>query len=147
MSTEWKASTFESDITPPIGHPLCAGWYPPAIAIRDALHIRGLILAGPDLAPVILCALDWAELSNGDHRRWREALASAVDSAPDRVAVHCTHVHDAPWPDRDAQDLLDTYGNTAVIQSGDWAECVREQVAEAVKKYGLDPEKPNPVTV
>ena len=22
--------TFASDVTPPVGHPLCAGWYPPA---------------------------------------------------------------------------------------------------------------------
>lgn len=132
MAREWKASAFECDVTPPIGHPLCAGWYPSASAIRDALHARGLILTGPDESPMILCALDWAELSNGDHRRWREALASAVGTAPDRVAVHCTHVHDAPWPDRDAQNLLDAYGHKDLIQSHDWAECVREQVAQAV---------------
>ena len=28
-----QLTTFESNITPPIGHPLCAGWYPPARAV------------------------------------------------------------------------------------------------------------------
>ena len=28
-----RLCTFASDITPPVGHPLCAGWYPPARAI------------------------------------------------------------------------------------------------------------------
>src|SRR5262249_4340894 len=134
MATEWKAIAFACDVTPPIGHPLCAGWYPSASAIGDTLHARGLILAGPEELPMILCALDWAELSNGDHLRWRETWASAVGTAPDRVAVHCTHVHDAPWPDRDAQNLLDAYGHTEVLQSEGWAERVREQVAQAVAR-------------
>ena len=25
-----QLATFQSDVTPPLGHPLCAGWYPPA---------------------------------------------------------------------------------------------------------------------
>ena len=63
------AATFHCDITPPLGHPLCAGWYPPAVAIGDKLSAHGLILAGREEAPVVLCALDWAELSNHDYQR------------------------------------------------------------------------------
>ena len=125
-----QASTFQSDITPPIGHPLCAGWYPPAKAIEDPLSALGLILVPDGEAPVVLCALDWAELSNGDYDRWRRDLADAVGTEADRVAVHCIHAHDTPWPDRDAQDLLDSHGCTDVIMSGDWAEKVRQRAAE-----------------
>ena len=126
-----QVTTFHSDVTPPIGHPLCAGWYPPAKAIRDPLSGWGLILVAQGQPPVVLCALDWSELSNHDHRRWREALAHAVGTHADRVAVQTTHAHDTPWPDRDAQDLLDACGQPNVIMAGDWCERVREQVADA----------------
>ncbi|MBT7549157.1 MAG: hypothetical protein HN611_10850, partial [Gemmatimonadetes bacterium] len=72
-----QLSTFQSDITPPLGHPLCAGWYPPAKAITDPLAALGLILVPEGQEPIVLCALDWAELSNGDYDRWREELAEA----------------------------------------------------------------------
>ena len=126
-----QVSTFQSDVTPPLGHPLCAGWYPPAKAVEDPLAALGLILVPDGEAPVVLCALDWAELSNHDYNRWRQELADAVGTAADRVAVHCIHAHDTPWPDRDAQDILDSYGSPDVIMSGDWAERVRAEAAEA----------------
>ena len=126
-----QLSTFQSDITPPLGHPLCAGWYPPAKAINDPLSAMGLILVSEGQEPVVLCALDWAELSNGDYDRWREELAEAVGTAAERVAVHCIHAHDTPWPDRDAQDILDQHGCRDVIMAGDWAERVRAEAAGA----------------
>lgn len=133
-----RVAVFHADVTPPVGHPLCAGWYPPAVRVRDPLHARGLVLAGGGQAPVVLCVLDWAELSNGDHRRWRDALARAAGTHPDRVAVHCTHVHDAPWPDRDAQDLCDAAGYPDVLQAGDWAERARDAVAAALAAAPFD---------
>ena len=126
-----QLSTFKADITPPIGHPLCAGWYPPAKAIADPLSALGLILVPEGDMPIVLCALDWAELSNGDYDRWCGALAAAVQTTAERVAVHCIHAHDTPWPDRDAQDILDAHGHPAVIMAGDWAEQVRADAADA----------------
>jgi hypothetical protein len=126
-----QLSTFQSDITPPLGHPLCAGWYPPAKAITDPLSALGLILVPEGQEPIVLCALDWAELSNGDYDRWREELAEAVGTAAERVAVHCIHAHDTPWPDRDAQDILDQHGCRDVIMAGDWAERVGAEAADA----------------
>ena len=126
-----QLATFQSDVTPPLGHPLCAGWYPPAKGILDPLAALGLILAPDDQSPMVLCTLDWAELSNGDYDRWREEIAVAVGTEADRVAVHCTHAHDTPWPDRDAQDILDAHGHPDVIMAGDWAERVRAQAAQA----------------
>lgn len=128
----FQISTFESDVTPPVGHPLCAGWYPPAASIRDPLSVLGVVLVPDGEPPIVLCALDWAELSNRDYLQWREELATAVDTSVDRVAIHCTHAHDTPWPDRDAQNILDEYGHPNVIMEGDWAERVRAQAAEVV---------------
>lgn len=130
----FQISTFESDVTPPVGHPLCAGWYPPAASIRDPLSVLGVVLVPDDEPPIVLCALDWAELSNRDYLQWREELATAVDTSVDRVAIHCTHAHDTPWPDRDAQNILDEYGHPNVIMEGDWAERVRAQAAEVVSE-------------
>jgi hypothetical protein len=129
----FSISTFQSDVTPPVGHPLCAGWYPDATAISDPLTAHGLIIREDDKEPVVLCALDWAELSNHEYRRWRESLADAVGTAPDKVAVHCTHSHDTPWPDREAQDILDGYGHTDIIMLADWAESVCRDAAEAAR--------------
>lgn len=126
-----KISTFSSDITPPIGHPLCAGWYPPAIAIDDKLCAHGLILKKNGETPMVLCALDWAELSNHDYLRWRSELAAAVGTTAECVAVHCVHQHDTPWPDREAQDTLDGYDCPNVIMSRDWCESVRTNTARA----------------
>ena len=136
-----QLATFQSDITPPLGHPLCAGWYPPARGIEDPLSALGLILVPDDQAPIVLCALDWAELSNGDYDRWRGELARAVGTWAERVAVHCVHAHDTPWPDRDAQDILDAHGAPNVIMAGDWAEKVRDQAAAAAgaAMAGLQP--------
>ena len=114
-----KLSTFRSDITPPIGHPLCAGWYPQVRSIADPLSALGVILAPDGELPIVLCALDWAELSNGDYDRWREDLAASVGTDPDRCTVHCIHAHDTPWPDRDAQDILDAHGWHNVIMEGE----------------------------
>lgn len=111
--------TYRADITPPIGFPLCAGWYPAAVSVEDPLSAKGVVLVPDGQDPIVLCALDWAELSNGEHDAWREALAAAAGTTSDRVAVHCTHCHDAPWTDRDAQAILDAAGMPGVIQIGD----------------------------
>ena len=126
-----QLATFQSDVTPPLGFPLCAGWYPPAKGILDPLAALGLILVPDDELPMVLCALDWSELSNGDYDRWREALAVAVGTSSERVAVHCIHAHDTPWPDRDAQDILDAHGHPDIIMTGNWAEKVRTHAAQA----------------
>ena len=126
-------SLFRCDITPPIGHPLCAGWYPAARGITDPLSAHGIIFYTDADLPVVLCALDWAELSNQDHRRWRQILAVAAETKPDYVAVQCMHPHNTPWPDREAQDILDAVGEPNVIMSGDWCERARDRVAEAVE--------------
>lgn len=127
-----KIAHFQSDITPPIGHPLCGGWYPPAAAIGERLHAHGVVLVPDNAAPIVLCALDWAELSNLEHLRWRESLARAAGTTPERVAVHCVHNHDSPWPDEEAQELLDQHGKPGVIMDRAWCRSARESVAASV---------------
>ena len=40
-----RLCTLASGTTPPVGHPLCAAWYPPAHAIGGELQALGLVLA------------------------------------------------------------------------------------------------------
>jgi hypothetical protein len=100
-------STFRADVTPPIGHPLCGGWIKPALAIDDPLEAVGVVLLGNG-KPVVLCAVDWTGLRNDANRLWREALATAVQTSPDRVAVHCVHPHNAPFADVEAEKMIET---------------------------------------
>lgn len=127
-----KIAVFSVDVTPPLGHPLCAGWYPPATGITDRLMAKGILLAGKE-KPVVLIALDWAEISNYEHFRWRKAIADAVGTDPERVAVHCTHAHNSPWPDREAQTVLDELGFPDLIMKGTFCEEARNRVAAAAK--------------
>ncbi len=126
-----KLAFFRADITPPVGHPLCAGWYPVCTGVADPLSALGVILLPEDDLPVILCALDWAELSNDDYLRWQAALAGAVGTTPDRVSVHCIHAHDAPWPDAEAQAILIEQGRERIIMWEEWCSAARQRVANA----------------
>ena len=98
-------ATFRADVTPPIGHPLCGGWIKPAVAVDDPLDAVGVILLGIG-RPIVLCAVDWCGLRNDANRLWREALAAAVQTVPECVAVHCVHPHNTPFADTEAEKLI-----------------------------------------
>jgi hypothetical protein len=98
-------TTFQSDATPPLGHPLCGGWIEPVRGVDDPLRVLGVVLLGVG-APVVLCAVDWCGLRNEANRAWRQALAQAANTTRERVAVHCVHPHNAPFADVEAERLL-----------------------------------------
>lgn len=129
-----RVAPFRADITPAIGSPLCAGWYPAATAIEDPLSANGVVLVPEGQQPIVLCALDWAELSNAEYDLWRDTLAAAAGTVRQRVAVHCTHCHDAPWPDRGAQGILDAAGRPGVIMDESSADRALKAVADAVRE-------------
>lgn len=89
-------AAFRFDVTPPLGHALLGGWIPPARAIDGPLEAIGYVLLGAG-APIVVCAVDWAGLMNESHLAWRNALAAAAGTTPDRVAVQCVHPHNTPF--------------------------------------------------
>jgi hypothetical protein len=110
----FQIATFRADVTPPIGHPLCGGWIKPAVAVDDPLEALGVVLLGGD-KPIVLCAVDWCGLRNDANRLWREALADAADTTPERVALHCVHPHNTPFADVEAEKLIETvHGPTSL---------------------------------
>lgn len=126
-------TTYEADVTPPVGSPLCNGWGSPAKRIVDPLKARGLILTGKD-EPIVLCALDWIGLGNDGYDAWRKGLAEAAGTTVDRVAVHCLHQHDAPTCDWSAERLLEQYDLSGFMFDPVFAERAMQKVQAAVRE-------------
>lgn len=125
-------ASFKVDVTCPIGHPLTAGWKDPATGFSDPLYAVGIVLHGAD-KPVVLCAVDWCEISNRSHIMWRQALAEAAGTDADHVAVQTTHPHCSPWPDEEAQALVREHGVRDVMQTEFCHDAVA-RVAQAVQE-------------
>lgn len=104
-AAEIKLATFVADVTPPIGHPLFGSISPAAQEIGEPLSARGIVLIGAG-EPIVIAAIDWLEIRNDAYRAWRDALAEAAGTRPERVLVSCVHQHDAPLADLTAQQIL-----------------------------------------
>jgi hypothetical protein len=102
----YHLATFSADVTPPLGHPLCGGWIEPVRGVDDPLHAVGVVLLGAG-APIVLCSVDWCGIRNESHRVWRQALADAAHTTPERVALQSIHPHNTPFVDSEAQRIID----------------------------------------
>lgn len=111
-----RVATFEADVTPPEGSPLCYGFVPPAKSVDDPLSARGIVLLGAG-KPIVLCAVDWTGIRNATQDAWREALAKAVGTTASRVALTTLHQHDAPGVDGSADALLREAGVVATMHN------------------------------
>ena len=108
-----RLAAFECDVSPPIGHPLCAGGRKPVESIESPLLAKGVVLAdGPDR--YVVCAVDWCRIQNEAYDLFRAKIAAAVGTTPSRVAVHCTHCHEAPLADVGAQKILNRFPSPPV---------------------------------
>ena len=128
-----KLSNFTVDITPPKGHSLCGGWIKPVIDVTDALEAHGIVLQGAG-KPIVLLAIDWTALSNGGHLLWRQRLAAAIGTTPERVAIHCVHQHNAPFACLEAQAIVEAQGDLPHIVMEDYFHDCSQRIAEAAKQ-------------
>ena len=87
-----RLATFRADVTPLVGAPLCGGLVKPVVGVSEPLLALGVVILSDD-KPVVLCAVDWCEIRAGDHVHWRETLAQAAGTTPERVALHSLHQH------------------------------------------------------
>ena len=100
---ELKVGLFDVDATPPVGSLLT---YDRMVNSSDlGLRAKGIILSGAG-APIVLCAVDWIGISNESQDLFKQSLASAAGTTPERVEVHTVHKLDAPICDFTAERLL-----------------------------------------
>jgi hypothetical protein len=134
-----KIATFEADVTPPIGTPLCDALVMPAKEIVDPLSARGIILFSNE-KPIVLCAVDWVGIGNSGHTAFREAIAKAAGTTKERVCIHCLHPHDTPGCDFEADELLVPYKLGGKLFDPVFARKAIERVARAVEKAAKNPQ-------
>lgn len=123
---------FQADVTPPLGSPLCNGGVKPAMKIVTPLTARGIILLGAD-QPIVLCAFDWVGIANESHDRFRQALAEAVGTTPERVTVHTLHQHDTPGSDFATERLLSEHGLERRFSNASFDADVMDRLAAAAR--------------
>jgi len=131
---------FSADVSPPVGHPLCGGVIPPAQRIEDPLLACGFVLLGAG-KPLVVCAVDWCEIHNDAHDRWRTVLAEAAGTEPKRVLVTSLHPHDAPMADLEARRLLEERGIRGGLCEPGFHEEALGRVAAAVRASVKSPRR------
>lgn len=129
----FRVAWFQADVTVPMGHRLMGILPARAERVADPLEARGFVVLGPD-APIVWVAVDWCEIRNEAHDRWREVLASAAGTDPARVIVTCLHQHDAPVADLTAQRLLDEVGLVKQLCDPEFHEAAVQRVAKALRE-------------
>ncbi len=134
---ELRLASFRIDVTPPLGHSLCGGWIQSVVGVDDPLEAIGVVLLGAG-APIVLCAVDWTGILNSAHLRWRQALADAVGTTADRVAVHSVHQHNAPFACLDTQRIVAAHaGLPHVVDPEFFEQCLsraRRAAADALPR-------------
>lgn len=125
-----RLATFVVDATPPLGSAVA---YAPARSVTDPLSARGIVLQGSG-APIVLCAVDWIGIGGSGQDVWKEQLARAAGTTPDRVAVHTLHQHDAPRCDFRAEELLAGQGLAGQKFDTRFARDVIRRVAAAIEE-------------
>jgi len=126
-----RIATFDVDATPPIGSMMA---YDPVTNRWDlGLRARGIVLLGAG-EPIVLCAVDWIGIANEGHDAFREALARAAGTSPQRVAIHTLHQHDAPDCDFSAERILKQAGQDARQYDGSFQRQVISNLDTAVRE-------------
>jgi hypothetical protein len=126
-----RFATFRADVTPPIGAPLCGGLVKPVAGITDPLLALGVVILGAG-KPIVLCAVDWCEIRAADHVQWRERLAKAAGTTPERVAVQSLHQHNAPLADTVAARMCAEAPSPLQVLDIAWANSAAAGVAQAI---------------
>lgn len=125
-----RIGTFDVDASPPVGSLMA---YDPVQGVQTPLSCRGIVILGSG-NPIVLCAVDWIGIGNEGHRFFREKLAEAISTTPDRVAVHTLHQHDAPRCDFSVERILQNEKLPGGQFDPHFARTVIHNATQAVRK-------------
>ncbi len=131
--TGLRIATFSSDVTPPIGHPICAGYCPPTASIEDSLEAKGVVIEDGDRR-YVLCAVDWGGLSNTAFDMFQQKIAKAAGTDSQRVAVQCLHLHTAPLADGYANEMLAKTEKPIAVHDEKFLRETTDRLARAVEQ-------------
>ncbi|MDG2127302.1 MAG: hypothetical protein P8K08_04865 [Fuerstiella sp.] len=131
--TPLHIAAFRTDVTPPLGSPLCNGNVKPVMEIVTPLTARGVVLLGAG-DPIVLCAFDWVGIGNESYDQFRAALGDAVGTPADRVALQTLHQHDAPGSDFATERLLADNGLARQYSNPDFDMDIMERIANAARQ-------------
>jgi len=134
VAADVRIATFQANVTPPLGSPLCHGNVSNVLTIVDPLTARGVVLLAAEQKPIVLCAVDWVANSNAGYDEWRKALAKAAGTTVERVAVHTVHQHDTPGCDFSTEELLATQGLTNKFSNVPFAREAIARTAQAARE-------------
>jgi hypothetical protein len=126
-----RVASFQCDVTPPLGAAIYSS-YRPLETIEHPLLAKGIVLEDGDQR-YVLCSMDWCEVCNGTHFRFREQMAEAAGTNASRVAVQTIHQHTAPMGDGDALQLLEEVENAPPHLEPSFFDAVADRLAAAVK--------------
>lgn len=130
-----RIAVFDVDATPPPGTQLT---YDPMLNSGDlTLRAKGVVLLGSE-EPIVLCAFDWIGISNESQDAFKEALAEAAGTIPNRVVVHTVHQHDAPICDFTAERILNENGIPVGCFDGTFARRLIGDLQQAIRTALLD---------
>lgn len=125
-----RISTFDIDATPEIGSYLS---YQRMVNTWDmSLRARGVVLLGAG-KPIVLCAVDWIDISGGSQDEFKRVLANAAGTIPERVAVHTVHQHDAPRSNFSVEQFLKDAGLDPLQYEGTFAREALSSLETAVQ--------------
>ncbi|TWU07983.1 hypothetical protein [Stieleria varia] len=129
-SSSLSIATFDLDVTPPVGNEMA---YDPVRRLDElTLRCRGIVVSGAG-QPIVLCAVDWIGIANEAHDAFRNRIAKAAGTTPERVSVHCLHQHDAPRCDFSAEQIIHHAGATDLGPfNGGFARQVLDELGQVV---------------
>lgn len=125
-----RVASFAVDATPPLGTPLA---YDEMTWVDQPLSCRGVVILGKGF-PIVLCAVDWIGIANEGQDAFKNTLAEAAGTRPDRVSVHTLHQHDAPVCDITANRLLADHGLNGALADPVFLRRTMVSAATAIQK-------------
>jgi hypothetical protein len=130
-----RLATFDIDATPPVGSYTA---YKPVINLWDmGLRARGIVMSGAGL-PIVLVAIDWLGIDGESYDAFRNAIADAAGTTPERIAVHSLHQHDAPRSNFAVERILISAGIDPLGYDGTFAREFIKRLKDAIRKSLLN---------
>jgi hypothetical protein len=123
---------FVSDVSPPIGHPMCGGWTKPVEEVLQPLLLKGVLL-DDGRTRCVVAAMDWCVLRGTAYDLLRNKMALAAGVPATQVAIQTTHTPSAPVADARAEQLIAATGKPLKHLDLEWFARIADEAGRAVE--------------